>query len=127
MNALIECRTWGHEWAHGPSALPVGRHVCPRCTTVLTIREDGSRSYEYPKGYLASARIRDYMTEVDEHGATLDEPGPMICNDCGRPAYYDRADEQYHHAINAEQGCFLIRSEDRPDDMNHPLLRADAP
>lgn len=35
----------------------------------------------------------------------------LICNDCGRNAYYDRADERYHHLIDPERGCFLIPPE----------------
>lgn len=69
---------------------------------------------------------RDYLTYVDRDGHDLDRPEPMRCNDCTRPAYYDRADENYHHAINAGIACWLIRSESRPDDRMHPLLdRAD--
>lgn len=61
----------------------------------------------------------DYYIE-NEHGENT-----MVCNDCNTPAYYDRADEQYHHAVAAnERACFLIGFEDRPDDIEHPLYAA---
>lgn len=39
--------------------------------------------------------------------------------------YYDPGDESYHHAVEASHGCFLIEAEDRPDDILHPLVRAE--
>lgn len=47
---------------------------------------------------------------------------PMTCGDCARPIFYDYGDEDYHHAVKAVDGCFLIPAEDREDDTNHPLL-----
>jgi hypothetical protein len=46
----------------------------------------------------------------------------MRCNDCGRPAFYAYDDEAYHHATEAERGCFLIRAEHAPDEHRHPLV-----
>lgn len=66
---------------------------------------------------------RDYTTTQDGEGGFLDEPIPMRCEDCGRPAYYDDSTENYHHAVAATVGCFLIGEEDRPDDMAHPLMQ----
>lgn len=63
----------------------------------------------------------DYFTNVDSYGNDLDPAQPMTCNDCGRPAFYDYADESYHHAVNPANGCWLIRPEDRDEDRNHPL------
>jgi hypothetical protein len=63
---------------------------------------------------------RDYH-EDDDAGAYK----PMSCHDCGRPAYYDYADESYHHATDAGRPCFLIEAEDRADDLSHPLVKAD--
>lgn len=78
---------------------------------------------------------RDYyilLTELENGGDHWDAAdvvgradGPAVprrCMDCGRPAYYDTTDEWYHHATDAATGCFLIGPEDRPDDMEHPLL-----
>lgn len=58
---------------------------------------------------------RDY---TDGKGA------PAECADCGRPMYYDYADEGYHHATEPERACYLIVSEDRPEDDQHPLVKA---
>lgn len=45
------------------------------------------------------------------------------CQHCGRPAYYDPADEAYHHAARPWRGCFLIPpEEDRGEDVTHPLM-----
>lgn len=67
-------------------------------------------------------KCRDYSTNEDENGCTIPDR-PMTCADCGRPTYYDYADEDYHHAIAAADGCFLIRADkDRIDDLDHPLL-----
>lgn len=57
----------------------------------------------------------DYNIEDPEGNKT------GVCIDCSTPALYDYADEQYHHAVNAARGCFLIPSEDRADDTAHPL------
>jgi hypothetical protein len=57
---------------------------------------------------------------IDYHDAEVPEV-PMTCSDCGRPTLYDYRDEAYHHAVDAQKGCFLIPAEDRPDDPNHPL------
>lgn len=57
--------------------------------------------------------MRDYTTTVDRDGNTLAEPVPMTCDDCGRPSYYDTADESYHHATDPGRGCFLIPAETR--------------
>lgn len=48
---------------------------------------------------------------------------PRTCMECGRPAFYDNADDQYHHAANRHIGCFLIPSEHESDDDAHPLMR----
>lgn len=48
---------------------------------------------------------------------------PMTCHGCGRPAYYDTADDRYHHATDPDVGCFLIPGEDRPPWIGHPLIR----
>lgn len=66
--------------------------------------------------------IRDYLEPSDaREGGSSGPYVPMLCHDCGRPAYYDRADDQYHHAMDAGAGCFLIPGEDRADDEDHPL------
>lgn len=65
---------------------------------------------------------RDYFTNDDGEGGVLDDEVPMRCNDCGRPTYYDTDDDQYHHAIDADRGCFLIAPDDRPLDLDHPLI-----
>lgn len=44
-------------------------------------------------------------------GYPPDETDEFICNDCGRRGYYDRGDENYHHLVEPEQGCFLIPPE----------------
>jgi hypothetical protein len=63
-----------------------------------------------------TAAQRDYF---DEDGIT-----PLLCNDCHRPAYYDRTREEYAHALNPARGCFLIAAEeDLEDDRGHPLMR----
>lgn len=62
----------------------------------------------------------DYMTFVDRQGNDLVDPIPLMCDDCGRPTVYDRADENYHHAVDCLDGCFLCPSENRPDDPLHP-------
>lgn len=56
---------------------------------------------------------RDYLNE---------DGTPMRCNDCDRPTYYDYDDEDYHHASRPFIGCFLIASDDRDEDLAHPLL-----
>lgn len=67
---------------------------------------------------------RDYMTEIDPRtGETLPNEVPATCPDCGTPTFYDSTDEAYHHAVRPEHGCFLIPSEDRPQDSNHPLFK----
>jgi hypothetical protein len=45
---------------------------------------------------------RPYAEKYDEHGFLSDKQaiagdGLLGCNDCGRPMFYCRADEQYHH------------------------------
>lgn len=40
-----------------------------------------------------------------------DNDKPMVCEHCGRPIYYDYADEAYHHAVEPQRGCFLIPAE----------------
>lgn len=64
----------------------------------------------------------DYYTTEDGYGDVVEIEIPMTCHDCGRPALYDYSDESYHHAVDCSTGCFLISSEDRPDDTNHPLV-----
>lgn len=54
---------------------------------------------------------------VNENGMV-----PRLCQDCQQPAYYDTADENYHHAYDPSDGCFLIPSEDRAPDYRHPLM-----
>ena len=66
--------------------------------------------------------MRDYFDTIDRDGFEV-EPYPMRCADCGRPAYWDESDTSYHHASGAEIGCFLIPGEDRPDDLEHPLMK----
>lgn len=74
---------------------------------------------------------RDYWADVTDivperraalEGFARDEDGvtvvPLVCDDCGRPTFYDYADEAYHHALDPARGCFLI-----PED---PAARADA-
>ena len=56
---------------------------------------------------------RDYFDHDD---------APLVCGDCARPAYWDETDANYHHAIDASRGCFLIPADDRPDDIDHPLV-----
>lgn len=71
---------------------------------------------------------RDYTGQIEaaENGTGPDTGNDwLICGDCGRPMYYDNADDNYHHAISAGDGCFLIPAENRMDDLDHPLL-ADA-
>lgn len=74
---------------------------------------------------LALSRLFDglfpWVDRIDYHE---DTDGPMVCHDCGRPALYDYADKAYHHAVDAERGCFLIPAEDRSDDRSHPLVMA---
>lgn len=67
---------------------------------------------------------RHYMSTINDQG---DEVAPFLmrCNDCGRPAYWDEGDLEYHHAVDAARGCFLISPEDRADDEAHPLVGAD--
>ncbi len=65
---------------------------------------------------------RHYTADVDREGNRVPDH-PMRCHDCNRPAYYDTADEDYHHAEAPHVGCFLIRAEDRKDDPAHPLMR----
>ena len=65
----------------------------------------------------------DYHESEDREGNVLDRDRPMVCHHCGRPSLYDYADSQYHHAIDAATGCFLIPAEQRPDDEQHPLMR----
>lgn len=65
---------------------------------------------------------RDY-TNWDTHGNATD---PLRCHECDRPMYYDPGDESYHHAVEASRGCFLIGAEDRPDDLLHPIVKAEA-
>lgn len=62
--------------------------------------------------------MRDYYEDDDESGLEV----PIRCSDCGRPAYYDYADEQYKHAVEPGRGCFLIPPTDESEDRNHPLL-----
>lgn len=82
---------------------PKGPHAC----------QDPTWHVEYPG--------RDYFETDETTGLEI----PMTCNDCGRPAYYDYDDpiiEGYHHAVEPARACFLIPSEDRPADTNHPLV-----
>ena len=52
-----------------------------------------------------------------------DGGGPMLCDDCGRPALYDYTIDDYRHALDPATGCFLIAADpDYPGDPNHPLL-----
>lgn len=52
-------------------------------------------------------------TGRDFYGSDEDEAAGerMRCNDCGRPIFYDYADEDYHHVDEPERGCFLIGPE----------------
>lgn len=57
--------------------------------------------------------------EADDDGNDV----PLTCADCRRPTLYDYATDDYHHAIDAGRGCFLIPAEaDRADDLRHPLV-----
>ncbi len=58
-----------------------------------------------------ATETHDHTTPVDVEGNDVDPAVPMICGDCLRPAYYDYADDQYHHNQEPERGCFLIPSE----------------
>lgn len=49
---------------------------------------------------------------------------PMVCGDCWRPMLYDYNGDLYHHAVDADRGCFLIPDEQRADDLEHPLAAA---
>lgn len=82
-----------------------------------------------------NAPTRDYYDDVDDLRAAgegwKDEEVrnvqgrrvvPFRCRDCHRPAYYDHADDQYHHAAEPSRGCFLIPAEDRDPDPRHPDL-----
>lgn len=68
-----------------------------------------------------NADTRDYDIESG-FGGDLGATG--VCDHCGTPAYYDRTDDAFHHAVNAERGCFLIPSEQRDDDTFHPSYTA---
>lgn len=81
-----------------------------------------------------TSTTRDYLTSIAEWQNGNDEPYPWPdevneddgtmprrCGGCERPAYYDDADDSYHHANRADEGCGLIPAEDRPDDDAHPL------
>lgn len=59
----------------------------------------------------------DYF-DHDDTGGRISK----VCSDCGRPSFYDYADQHYHHATDAATGCFLIPAEDRADDPHHPLV-----
>jgi hypothetical protein len=43
--------------------------------------------------------------EHDHAGAAV----PLICHDCGRPAFYDYETENYRHTAPEAPTCFLIR------------------
>jgi len=49
---------------------------------------------------------RDSQSFVD-----IDGVKHMVCDDCGRPTYYDSTDDDYHHEQRPEIGCFLIGAE----------------
>lgn len=51
------------------------------------------------------------MSVHHKTGVDLDTPEAMICGDCDRPAFYDYADDRYHHNVEPERGCFLISAE----------------
>jgi len=54
---------------------------------------------------------RPYDQPYDEHGFLSDKQataadGLLGCNDCGKPLFYCRNDENYHH-VDPDAGCFL--------------------
>jgi hypothetical protein len=61
-----------------------------------SLPDDGGRPWDQP---------------YDEHGYLSDKQamaadGLLGCNDCGRPLFWCRANEQYHH-VDRDAGCFL--------------------
>lgn len=50
-------------------------------------------------------------------GGEEDEGVILACDDCGRPTFYDRADERYHHVEDPARGCFLIPEEERSPEI----------
>lgn len=40
-----------------------------------------------------------------------DEVIPATCQHCGRPSFYCKDTDTYHHAVDPEEGCFLIGPE----------------
>lgn len=51
---------------------------------------------------------RDLQSFVD---IDIDGVKHVVCDDCGRPTYYDDTDGDYHHEQRPEIGCFLIGAE----------------
>jgi hypothetical protein len=45
-------------------------------------------------------------------------PVPLLCDDCGRPSYYDEATGDYWHAVERDAACFLVMAS--PDDDAMP-------
>lgn len=94
-------------------------HRCQHCGHLAEFGTDptGLRTFVHVADGLIECASIDYL-EVDddlvEHPAT--------CSDCGRPSLYDETDGQYHHAVDADRGCFLIAAERRADDPRHPAV-----
>lgn len=78
-------------------ARPLDHSACPPQAHDRSLPDEGGRPWDQP--YDEQGHLSDKQA--------MAEDGLLGCNDCGRPLFYCRTTENYHHVDRAAE-CFLV-------------------